>query len=186
MLFFVATPIGNLKDITLRAIETLQSVDVIACEDTRNSLKLLNHYNIHKRLISYHKFNENNSADGIINLLKEGKRNYPYENGVVMHCYSGSLEFARELLKLGVKFSFTGTVTYKNAKNVQEVASNLPLDSIFFETDSPYLTPTPYRGERNEPKFVAEVYKFVADLRGISAKEMEQIADKNAKDFFKI
>jgi len=114
------------------------------------------------------------------------KRNYPYPNGVVMHCYSGSLQFAQELLKLGVKFSFTGTVTYKNAKNVQEVASNLPLDSFFFETDSPYLTPTPYRGERNEPKFVAEIYKFVADLRGISAKEMEQIADRNAKEFFKI
>lgn len=114
------------------------------------------------------------------------KRNYPYPNGVVMHCYSGSLQFAQELLKLGVKFSFTGTVTYKNAKNVQEVASNLPLDSFFFETDSPYLTPTPYRGERNEPKYVAEVYKFVADLRGISAKEMEHIADKNAKEFFKI
>ena len=114
------------------------------------------------------------------------KQNYPFENGAVMHCYSGSLSFAQELLKLGVKFSFTGTVTYKNAKNVQEVASNLPLDSFFFETDSPYLTPIPYRGERNEPKFVAEIYKFVADLRGISAKEMEKIADTNAKAFFKI
>ena len=95
-------------------------------------------------------------------------------------------EVIKELLKLGVKFSFTGTVTYKNAKNVQEVAQNLPLDSFFFETDSPYLTPIPYRGERNEPKFVAEIYKFVADLRGISAKEMEKIADTNAKAFFKI
>ena len=73
MLYFVATPIGNLKDISLRAIETLKSVDIIACEDTRNSLKLLNHYDIHKKLIAYHKFNENNSSDGIIELLKEGK-----------------------------------------------------------------------------------------------------------------
>ena len=73
MIYFVATPIGNLKDITYRAIEVLNSVDVIACEDTRNSLKLLNHYNISKKLISYHKFNENNSADGIINLAKQGK-----------------------------------------------------------------------------------------------------------------
>ncbi|MBE7082540.1 MAG: 16S rRNA (cytidine(1402)-2'-O)-methyltransferase [Clostridiales bacterium] len=73
MLYFVSTPIGNLKDITLRALEVLKSVDVIACEDTRNSLKLLNHYDIHKKLIAYHKFNENNSSDGIIALLNEGK-----------------------------------------------------------------------------------------------------------------
>lgn len=72
MLYFVATPIGNLKDISHRAIEVLNSVHVIACEDTRNSLKLLNHYNIHKRLISYHKFNERDSADGIISLLNDG------------------------------------------------------------------------------------------------------------------
>ena len=124
--------------------------------------------------------------DAYADTLEILKRNMPLDNGAVMHCYSGSLQFAKELLKLGVKFSFTGTVTYKNAKNVQEVAGNLPLDSFFFETDSPYLTPTPYRGERNEPKFVVEVYKFVADLRGISAKEMEQIADRNAKEFFKI
>ena len=73
MLYFIATPIGNLKDISLRAIETLKEVDVIACEDTRNSLKLLNHYEISKPLISHHKFNEKNGADGIIKLLKEGK-----------------------------------------------------------------------------------------------------------------
>ena len=73
MLYFVSTPIGNLKDISLRALEVLESVDVIACEDTRVSLKLLNHYNIKKQLITYHKFNENNSAKGIINLLNEGK-----------------------------------------------------------------------------------------------------------------
>ena len=73
MLYFVATPIGNLKDISYRAIEVLNSVDVIACEDTRNSLKLLNYYNIHKKLIAYHKYNEDNSSDGIIALLNEGK-----------------------------------------------------------------------------------------------------------------
>lgn len=73
MLYFVATPIGNLKDISFRAVEVLNSVDVIACEDTRNSLKLLNHYNIHKKLISYHKFNEKNSSEEIISYLNSGK-----------------------------------------------------------------------------------------------------------------
>ena len=73
MLYFVATPIGNLKDISYRAIEVLSSVDIIACEDTRNSLKLLLHYDIKKELIAYHKFNERNSAEGIIKLLKQGK-----------------------------------------------------------------------------------------------------------------
>ncbi len=124
--------------------------------------------------------------DAFGDTLEVLKQNMPLDNGVVFHCYSGSLEFAEQLLKMGAKFSFTGTVTYNNAKNVQEVAKNLPLDSFFFETDSPYLTPMPYRGERNEPKHVVEVCKFVADLRGIKYKEMEKIADENAKKFFNI
>lgn len=73
MLYFVATPIGNLDDISYRAVEVLKNCDVIACEDTRHSKILLNHYNIKAKTIAYHKFNEQNSADGIINLLKENK-----------------------------------------------------------------------------------------------------------------
>ncbi|MDJ1648820.1 16S rRNA (cytidine(1402)-2'-O)-methyltransferase [Mycoplasma phocimorsus] len=72
-LYIVPTPIGNLKDITIRALEVLEMVDYIACEDTRTSIKLLNHYNIKKPLIAHHIFNEKNSSSGIINLLSEGK-----------------------------------------------------------------------------------------------------------------
>ena len=114
------------------------------------------------------------------------KKYSPFIDGVVMHCYSGSWDFAKELLKLGMKFSFTGTVTYKNAKNIQEVAKNLPIDSFFFETDSPYLSPTPHRGKRNEPKNVVEIVKFVAELRGVTYQDLEKITDQTAKRFFKI
>lgn len=72
-LFLVGTPIGNLKDITLRALETLQEVDYVACEDTRHSSILLNHYGIKKKTFSLHKFNEKKSCDKVLQLLKDGK-----------------------------------------------------------------------------------------------------------------
>lgn len=124
--------------------------------------------------------------DAFGDMLEILKKYAPFEYGAVMHCYSGSLEFAEILVKMGIKTSFTGTVTYKNAKKVQEVAKNLPLGSFFFETDSPYLTPTPYRGQRNEPKHVKEVYKFVANLRNMDLEELTKITDETAKKFFKI
>ena len=117
-----------------------------------------------------------------LEILKQNKAEY----GAVMHCYSGSLEFANELIKLGIKISFTGTVTYKNAVNLHNVANNIPIDTFFFETDSPYLTPVPNRGKRNEPKNVLVVAKFVADLRGIPAEELIKITDETAKKFFNI
>ncbi len=119
----------------------------------------------------------------VLNILKEY---YPLKIGVVMHCYSGSLEYAKELIKLGVKISFTGNVTYKNSIKAKEVAKNIPIDSLFFETDAPYLTPEPNRGKRNEPKFVFDTAKFVADLRGVSVEDIIKITDFNAKKFFNI
>ena len=71
-LFLVATPIGNLSEVSDRTLDTLRNVDVIACEDTRNTLKLLSHFDIHTRMISYHNFNEEESSKGIIKLLEEG------------------------------------------------------------------------------------------------------------------
>lgn len=114
------------------------------------------------------------------------KQYAPFKYGAVMHCYSGSVEFARELLKLGVKMSFTGTVTYNNATNVKEVVKTLPDDTFFFETDSPYLTPVPNRGKTNESKYVVDVAKCVAELRGVSYAEINNITNKNCKDFFKL
>ena len=88
------------------------------------------------------------------------------------------------MIKLGGKVSFTGNVTFKNAKNIQNVALNLPQDCFMFETDSPYLTPVPNRGKRNEPAHVFDVLNYVANLRGVAAKELEKITDKTAQNFF--
>ncbi len=110
----------------------------------------------------------------------------PFEYGAVMHCYSGSLEYANELLRLGVKISFTGIVTYKNAVNVKEVAKNIPLDSFFLETDCPYLSPVPHRGERNEPAFVKHVAEHIANLRNMIVSDLIAATDSNAKKFFNL
>ncbi|MBE7087120.1 MAG: TatD family deoxyribonuclease [Clostridiales bacterium] len=107
------------------------------------------------------------------------------KNGGVMHCFSGSVETAKILLDLGFYISFGGTLTFKNAKNVQEVAKNIPLDRILTETDSPYLAPTPLRGSVNMPSNVSLVTAFLAGLRGISVENTAKTVMENARRLFK-
>lgn len=104
----------------------------------------------------------------------------------VMHCYSGSVETAFECLDLGLKFSFGGAVTFKNAKKPVEVVQKLPLDSIMLETDCPYMTPVPHRGERNHPGFMHLTAEKIAEARGISAEEVCSATYKTANSFFGI
>ncbi len=104
----------------------------------------------------------------------------------VMHCFSGSAEFARQMINLGFYISFAGTVTFKNAKKVIEAAKVVPLDRLLIETDSPYLSPVPHRGERNNPLNVRKTLETIADLRGISYDELEKITMENGKRFFGI
>lgn len=113
-------------------------------------------------------------------------KQHPPKFGAVMHCYSGSLQFANELLRLGIKISFTGTVTYKNAVNVKEVAQNLPLDSFFLETDCPYLAPVPHRGERNQPAFVYHVAECIAQLKNMPVEDLISATSQNAIKFFNL
>ena len=103
-------------------------------------------------------------------------------NGVqmIIHCYSGSVEMAKKFLKLGVYFGIGGVLTFKNAKLLKEVVSILPLDHILLETDSPYLTPEPYRGERNEPRNILLVAEKIAEIKGISVKEVLDVTTSNA------
>ena len=108
---------------------------------------------------------------------------YPALRGV-FHCFSGSPEMAQELLKRGWYLGFDGPITYKNAKKSPEVAAITPLDRIVVETDAPYLTPVPYRGKRNDSRYLPYVIEKLAEWKGISCEEMERITYENGKRLF--
>jgi len=116
----------------------------------------------------------------MLSILKENK----IENGFVMHCFSSSVEIAKEILKLGGYISLAGTVTFKNARNLKEVAKLVPLNRLLVETDSPYLTPEPYRGTRNEPWHVWEVAKEIATLKNLPLEELVEQVNANIKSFY--
>ena len=113
-------------------------------------------------------------------ILKE----HPVKRSGVLHCYSGSPEMLERFAKLGFYFGFDGPITYKNAKEPKENVVACPMDRILSETDSPYLSPVPYRGKRNEPAYIAEIVKFVAELKGIDAKTMEKAIENNFDRLF--
>jgi len=106
--------------------------------------------------------------------------------GGVLHCSTGSVEMAREILNNNFYISIAGTVTFKNAKKIIDVVKYVPDDRLMIETDSPYLTPEPLRGKRNEPAFVVHTAKFIAELRGISYEDIDRITTVNAKRLFGI
>ncbi|MEG0639453.1 MAG: YchF/TatD family DNA exonuclease [Clostridia bacterium] len=104
----------------------------------------------------------------------------------VLHCYTGSVESAKQYLDMGFYLSFAGSITFKNAAKLPEVAKFCPKDRLLVETDSPYLAPVPMRGKRNEPSFVRYVAQTVADLRGVTAEELAQTAADNTCRLFGI
>lgn len=106
--------------------------------------------------------------------------------GVVMHCFSGSPEFAMECVREGFYIALGGVVTFKNAKKTKEVAKVVPLDKLLLETDAPYMAPVPFRGQENQPAFVKFVAQEIADLRGISFEEVALTTTKNAQNLLKI
>jgi len=114
------------------------------------------------------------------------KEEHAEEVGGIMHCFSGSVETAKECIKMNFYISLGGPVTFKNAKRPKAVAKEVPLDRILIETDCPYLTPHPYRGTRNEPAYVKLVAEQIADLKGISYEELAEATTKNAKFVFGI
>lgn len=104
----------------------------------------------------------------------------------VFHCYSGSAEMARQLIAMGHYLSFTGSITFKNARKAPEVIEAVPMDRIMLETDSPYLAPTPFRGKRNDSTLLPYIAEKIGEIKGLSAEEVALSALENGKRFFGI
>ncbi|MBR6887291.1 MAG: TatD family hydrolase, partial [Selenomonadaceae bacterium] len=104
----------------------------------------------------------------------------------VLHCYSGSLETAREVFKLGWLIGVDGPLTFKNSAKLPEIVKAAPRDMILIETDAPYLAPTPYRGKRNEPAYVVEVAKKLAEIRSETLEEVAAYTTANARRLYEI
>ena len=117
------------------------------------------------------------SEDTIRILKEEGAERI----GGVMHCFTESLEVAKQAIDLGFYISFSGIVTFKSAKDLQETCRQVPLERMLIETDSPYLAPMPHRGKTNEPAWVSHVAGYIADLKGVS---VEVIAEHTTNNFF--
>jgi TatD DNase family protein len=114
-------------------------------------------------------------------ILKEesGKGAFP----AILHCFTGGRDLAFTAIELGHYVSFTGILTFKNSDALRAIAAALPADRIMVETDAPYLAPLPYRGKRNEPAYVAETAKVLADTRGVS---LDEIAQQTTENFFRL
>lgn len=126
---------------------------------------------------------DRDAHDDVLRILREEKA---FETGVLMHCYSGSKEQALQYVKLGATLSIAGPVTYKNARKTVEVVEAIPIDHLLAETDSPYLTPEPFRGKINKPTLVEHTVRKIAEIKGISYEEAARITCENAKKFFRI
>jgi TatD DNase family protein len=110
-------------------------------------------------------------------------REFPRVRGV-FHCFAGSAEMARELIKMGWMLSFNGAVTFKNAKKAPEVIAAVPLEKLMIETDAPYLTPVPHRGERNDSSYVRLVAEKIAQIKDLTPEEVEKATWENGRRFF--
>jgi TatD DNase family protein len=106
--------------------------------------------------------------------------------GGVMHCFGGSVRMAESVLALGFYVSFAGNVTFKKAEPLREAARSVPLERLLVETDCPYLAPVPLRGRRNEPAYVVETARFLADLRGVTPEELGRVTSENFRRLFGI
>ena len=102
----------------------------------------------------------------------------------VVHCFSGSLEMAKEIIKMGMYIGVGGVITFKNAKNIAYVAENIPLENIVLETDAPYMSPVPLRGKRCDSSYIKYTAEKISELKNIELNEVFEITKQNAKNLF--
>ncbi len=126
---------------------------------------------------------DRDAHEDTLKILREEKGG---QYGGVMHCFSGHLPMALELVKMNFYISFAGPLTFKNNKKGQEAAANIPMDRLLVETDSPYLSPEPKRGKTNEPAFVRYTAQKLADLRGKTLEEVAYLTNLNAHKIFRL
>ena len=147
---------------------------------------------VQKRMFELHlKFAEDNNMPVILHIrdaMNDAMEILTVHRGVKMlfHCYSGGLEYLNEVIGMGGMCAFGGAITWdgKNSDELREVVSRIPAGNILCETDSPYMTPSPFRGKRNEPSYVRYVYEAIAHERSISLQELAGIVEGNARRFF--
>jgi len=123
------------------------------------------------------------AQDDTIAILKEENA---ADVGGVFHCFSGDARLAKNALDLGFLLSFSGVITFQNATMLRDIVKTVPMDRILVETDSPYLTPAPHRGKRNEPAHVRLVAEKIAAIQGMTADQIAELTSQNARRVFKI
>ncbi len=126
---------------------------------------------------------DRDAHEDVFRIMKE--EHYDGTRGI-LHCYSSSVEMAKEFVKLGFYISLGGPVTFKKAKTPKLVAKEIPLDKLLIETDSPYLTPEPFRGKRNEPKYIRYVAEEIARIKEVPVEVIAENTRENFKKLFKL
>ena len=126
------------------------------------------------------------SREAASDTMKILKELYDLHIPVVVHCYSYSLEMAKEYVKMGYYLGIGGVVTFQNARRLREVVQNIPLSHLLLETDCPYLAPVPDRGKRNDSRKLIHVADAVAGLKGITTEEVIRITEENAAAFYRL
>lgn len=178
---------SDLKDIDINMFAAIGEVGIDLYHENNPSIE------IQKKVFMYFlelavKYNKTiiihmrNAENEVYEILK----NYAGKINFIMHSFTSTIEWANKFIELGGYISFSGIVTFKNAKDLQKIATSIPLDRIVVETDAPYLTPTPHRGEKNFPYYVEHVAEFVANIREEENETVKRIILNNSKKLFNI